>query len=84
MYHKTWVKKKKKIVSVQHISLYNISDATASIIKHTSIQILICLQQLINDLLNLQTTYPIATNKTYQNFITDIILETILGSECSY
>ena len=32
-----------------------------------------CLQELINNLLNLQTTYPIAINKSYQSFITDII-----------
>ena len=32
-----------------------------------------CLQELINNLLNLQTTYPIATNKSYQSFITDIV-----------
>ena len=32
-----------------------------------------CLQKLIKNLLNIQTTYPIAMNKSYQSFITDII-----------
>ena len=32
-----------------------------------------CLQELINNLLNLQTTYPIAINKSYQSFIIDIV-----------
>ena len=31
------------------------------------------LQELISNLLNLQTTYPIAKNKSYQNFTTDIV-----------
>ena len=31
------------------------------------------LQDLINNLLNLQATYPIATNKSYQSFIIDIV-----------
>ena len=35
--------------------------------------ILNCLQELINKLLNLQTAYPKATNKSYQDFITDIV-----------
>ena len=35
--------------------------------------ILNCLQELINNLLNLQTTYRKATFKSYQNFITDIV-----------
>ena len=35
-------------VSIQHINLYELSEATASIIKCTSIQILNCLQKLIN------------------------------------
>ena len=30
-------------------------------------------QELINNLLNLQTTYPIAMNKSDQRFITDIV-----------
>ena len=60
-------------VSIQHITLYEPLEATASIIEHTSIQILNCLQKLINNLLSLQTTYPITTNKSYQNFVTDII-----------
>ena len=34
-------------------------------IFNTSILILNCLQELINKLLNLQKTYPIATNKSY-------------------
>ena len=29
---------------------------------------------IINNLLNLQTTYPIATNKSYQDFITDWLI----------
>ena len=32
-----------------------------------------CLQELINNLLNLQTTYPIAIKKNYQSFINDIV-----------
>ena len=60
-------------VSIQHINLYEFSEAIVSIIKCTPIQILNCLQKLINNLLNLQTTYSAATNKGYQNFITDII-----------
>ena len=60
-------------VSIQHINLYKFSEVTASIIKYTSILIVNCLQELINNLLNLQTRYPIATNKSYQNFITDIV-----------
>ena len=31
------------------------------------------LQELISNLLNLQMTYPIAKNKSYQNFTTDIV-----------
>ena len=69
---KHWLNKKNN-GSIQHINLYELSETTASIIKYTSIQILNCLQKLINNLLNLQTTYPIATNKSYQNFIIDII-----------
>ena len=60
-------------VSIQQINIYKLLEATASIIKYTSIQILNCLQKLINNLLNLQTTYPTATNKSYRNLITDII-----------
>ena len=60
-------------VSIQHINLYKFSEVTASIIKYTSILIVNCLQGLINNLLNLQTRYPIATDKSYQNFITDIV-----------
>ena len=63
----------KNNVSIQHINLYELLEATASIIKYTSIQILNCLQKLIHNLLNLQTMYPIATNESYQNFIADII-----------
>ena len=55
-------------VSIQHISLYKLSEVTASIIKYTSILTVNCLQELIKILLNLQTMYPIATNKSYQNF----------------
>ena len=55
------------------IHIYKLSEVTASIIKYTSILIVNCLQELINNLLNLQTRYPIATNKSYQNFITDIV-----------
>ena len=51
-------------VSIQHINLYELSEVTASIIKYTSILILNCLQEMIKNLLNLQITYPIATNKT--------------------
>ena len=57
----------KTIVSIQHISLYKLSEVTASIVKYTSILIVNCLQELINILLNLQTMYPIPTNKSYQN-----------------
>ena len=60
-------------VSIQHINLYKFSEVTASIIKYTSILIVNCLQGLINNLLNLQTRYPIATDKSYQNFITGIV-----------
>ena len=59
-------------VSIQHINLYELLEATASIIKYTSKLILDCLQELINNLLNLQTLYPIVTNKNHQNFIADI------------
>ena len=59
-------------VSIQHINLYELLEATASIIKYTSKLILDCLQELINNLLNLQTLYPIVTNKSQQNFIADI------------
>ena len=52
---------------------FNISIFNASIIEFTSIQILNDLQKLINSLLNLQTTYSIATNKSYQNYISGII-----------
>ena len=60
-------------VSIQHINLYKLSEVTASIIKYTSILIVNCLQELINNLLNLQIRYPIATNKSHQNFIRDIV-----------
>ena len=60
-------------VSIQHINLYELSEITTSIIKYTSILILTFLQELINSLLNLQTTYPIATNRSYQSSITDIV-----------
>ena len=60
-------------VSIHNINLYEFSEVTASNIKYKSILILNCLQELINNLLNLQTTYPIATNKSYQSFITDIV-----------
>ena len=56
-------------VSIQHINIYELSEVTAFFIKYTSIQILNWLQELINNLLNLQTIYPIATNKSYQSFI---------------
>ena len=46
---------------IQHINLYKLSEVTASIIKYTSILIVNCLQELINNLLNLQTRYPTAT-----------------------
>ena len=72
IYHKTWVNKNND-VSIQHINLYELSEATASIIKYTSKLILNCLQELINNLLNLQITYPIATNKSYQSFTTGIV-----------
>ena len=39
---------KKNNGSIQHINLYELSETTASIIKYTSIQILNCLQKLIN------------------------------------
>ena len=32
-----------------------------------------CFQELMNNLLNLQATYPRAINKNYQIFITDIV-----------
>ena len=60
-------------VSIQHINLYEFSEVTAFIIRYTSILILYCLQKLINNLLYLQTKYSIATNKSYQSFITDIV-----------
>ena len=60
-------------VSIQHIILYKLSEVTASIIKYRSILIVNCLQELINNLINLQTAYPIATSKGYQNFITDMV-----------
>ena len=60
-------------VSIPHINIYELLEVTAFIIKRTSILILNCLQGLINNLLNLQTTHPIATNKSYQSFITDIV-----------
>ena len=59
-------------VSIQRMNLYELSEVTASIIKYTSILILNCLQELIKNLLNLQTTYPVETNKSYQSFIADI------------
>ena len=62
---------RKNKVSIQHINLFKLLKATASIIKYTSKLILNYLQELINNLLNLQTAYPITTNKSYQNFITD-------------
>ena len=64
MYNKAWVKKNNN-ASIQHTNLYELSGITASIIKCTSILILNCLPELINKLLNLQKTYPIATNKSY-------------------
>ena len=60
-------------VSIQHINLNKLSEVTVSIIKYTSILIVNCLQELINKLLNLETRYPIATNESYQIFITDIV-----------
>ena len=60
-------------VSIQHINLYELSEVAASIIKYTSILILNCLQEMINNILNLQTTYSIEANKSYQSFITDIV-----------
>ena len=45
------------------IDVYLIMEAVTSI----------CLLELIKNLLNLQTTYPIVTNKSYQSFITDIV-----------
>ena len=38
-----------------YIILYKLSEVTTSIIKYTSILIESCLQELINNLLNLQT-----------------------------
>ena len=55
-----------------NISCFTSFQVTGSIIEYISKLVLNCLQELINNLLNLQTTYPIATNKSYQNFITDI------------
>ena len=60
-------------VSIQHIILYKLSEVTASIIKYTSILIVNCLQELINNLLNFQTRHPTATSKSYQHFITDTV-----------
>ena len=55
------------------ITVYKLSEVTASIIKYTSILIVSCLQELIPNLLNLQIAYPVATNKSYQHFTTDIV-----------
>ena len=60
-------------VSIQHINLYELSEVAASIIKYTSILILNCLQEMINNILNLQTTYSIEANKSYQSFIKGIV-----------
>ena len=53
-------------VSIKHINPYRLLPVTASIIKYTSILILSGFLELINSLLNLQTTYAIATKKSYQ------------------
>ena len=74
--------KKINNASVQHINLYKLLEATASIIKHTPKLMLKCLQELIKNLLNFQTTYSIATNKKYQSFLMDFVklkLEQILA-----
>ena len=56
----------KNHASTQHINLYKHSEVTASIIKYISRLIIKYFQELINNLLNLQTTNPVATNKSYQ------------------
>ena len=73
-------------VSIQHFNLYKLSEVTASFIKYTSILIVNCLQELINKVLNLQTRYPIPTNKSYQiyNGHCKTKIETIPGSKYSY
>ena len=76
-----------KTVTFQHINLYELSEAITSIIKYTSILTLNYFQELINNLLNLQTTYPIATNKSYQKFYNGhpkTKVETISRSKYSY
>ena len=74
-------------ISIQHINLYQLSEVTASIIRYTSILIVNCLQELINNLLNLQAMYPTATNKTYPKFYNGYRkakIETTAGGKCSY
>ena len=86
MYHKNgW--NENNHVSVQHINHYKLSEVAASIVKYTSILIVNCLQELINNMLNLQTTYPIATHKSSQNFYNGhrkTKIETIPGNKYSY
>ena len=56
-------------VSIQYIFiLYELSGATTLIIKYTSKIILNSLEESFHDLLNLQITYQIATNKSYRNY----------------
>ena len=76
----------KNNVSIQNINLYELSEAIASIIKYTSIQILNCLQKSINNLLNLQTTFPIAKKRLskFYNGHHKAKIETIPGSNYSY
>ena len=86
MYHKNgW--NENNHVSIQHINHYKLSEVTASIVKYTSILIVNCLQELINNMLNLQTTYPIATHKSSQKFYNGhrkTKIETIPGSKYCY
>ena len=56
-----------------NISFFASFRVTGSIIEYTSKLVLNCLQEMINNLLNLHTRNSIATNKSYQNFITDIV-----------
>ena len=85
MYHKTWVKENQSRFNSTYQSLPAFGGHRLHYQVHISTNN--CLQELINNLLNLQITYPIAINKKLSKFYNryhKTKIETIPGSKYSY
>ena len=72
MYHKTWVKQKESRFNLtcQSLQAFRGHHLHYQVRINTNLKLF---ARLIKNLLNLQTTHPIAINKSYQSFITDIV-----------